>query len=671
MADTEPADKDKGQSEASSLPVVNAIQDQTGSDVQNRQTLQNSFRGSLGALGTKINSQTSVLSSIADTMEAAYNIDQQQLLADAENNLEQTRRDQAEADEKAKEGKLATKIKGGFLDILKKAFLGAGIFTVVNLVVKYWDDIKVGFEKLKPALEFIKDSIFSLGVFIFENFETIATAIGAIWIGLKVYKGIKLLMDAITAMKAGFVLMKSSVLTTATSLKSGAISLKSSAGRLATRVKGFVIAMASTAVSLAKSGAALARSAGGKLVKIARVVATSVMALGPMLMGVGASLGPVLVAAAPIIAIGAAIALVMYGLYEAFNEMQAVFEDTGSVGLAVTEGLSKLHATIVGFVPDLLKSAVSWVARKLGFDEAADALDSFSITDFIQNGIATIFDNMRIIFMKAINGVIGIVNAALDWIPGFGAETIKPAFDIEKEEALIDEKNKKKEERQAEKLKGKEEEAESEPERPNAKPLSQLAEDRLNAKQQLQEQDDLAGRPDILDQMAEMQAAEHDALRELSDKKFDEYSDVMGSEQDITDVMGSGDDVADIMGSGDDVRDIMGSGDDVSDILGSGDDVADIMGSGDDVADIMGSGDDVRDILQGKGSESGGIVGSQINAQSSEAAAGASNVVVTTVAPTNISAPTSTSVNSQTMVPPSAVKGNRRRSSGRQPMSYA
>ena len=91
---------------------------------------------------------------------------------------------------------------------------------------------------------------------------------------------------------------------------------------------------------------------------------------------------------------------------------------------------------------------------------------------------------MRIIFMKAINGVIGIVNSALSWI--FGAETIKPAFDIEKEEALIDEKNKKKEERQAAKLKGKEEEAESEPERPNAKPLSQLAEDRLNAKQQLQ-----------------------------------------------------------------------------------------------------------------------------------------------------------------------------------------
>jgi len=286
--------------------------------------------------------------------------------------------------------------------------------------------------------------------------------------------------------------------------------------------KAFKVFMLTTFVpGITQSLSGMMKNLGGKIMKTLKVLvglsrvfsvfmlATFVPGMIAGFSGIIASITPILVALAPIIAIGAAIALVLYGLYEGFNEMRAVFEDTGSVGLAVTEGLSKLFATIVGFVPSLLKSALSWVAGKLGFDEAAKALDSFSITDFIQNGIANIFDGMRIIFMKAINGVIGIVNAALDWIPGFGAETIKPAFDIEKEEALIDEKNKKKEARQAEKLKGKEEE-ESERLRPNAIPLSDLAEDRLNAKQQLSEAE--VAQPDLLDQQSAMLAPEFDAI---------------------------------------------------------------------------------------------------------------------------------------------------------------
>lgn len=58
---------------------------------------------------------------------------------------------------------------------------------------------------------------------------------------------------------------------------------------------------------------------------------------------------------------------------------------------------------------------------------------------------------------------------------------------------------------------------------------------------------------------------------------------------------------------------------------------------------------------------SGGNKGSEVNAQSAQAAAGAGNVVVTTVSPTNINAPTSTSVSNQTNVTPTASRGRNRR----------
>jgi len=170
-----------------------------------------------------------------------------------------------------------------------------------------------------------------------------------------------------------------------------------------------------------------------------------------------AGMAPLAIAAAPFVAAAAGVALVLYSLTKAIDDAKAIFADTGSIGLALTEGLSTLVATIAGFVPDLLKDAVSWIARKLGFDEAADAMDDFSITDWLQDGVAGIFDSLRITFMKAINGVIDYVNGALDWIPGFGPETIAKPFDIASEEKLIETKNEGKLQRREEEARKEEE----------------------------------------------------------------------------------------------------------------------------------------------------------------------------------------------------------------------
>jgi len=71
-----------------------------------------------------------------------------------------------------------------------------------------------------------------------------------------------------------------------------------------------------------------------------------------------------------------------------------------------------------------------------------------------------------------------------------------------------------------------------------------------------------------------------------------------------------------------------------------------------------------------RGMGAGGNKGAEINAQSSQAAVGAGNVVVTTVSPTNINAPTSTNVSSQTNVTPTATR-SRNRIRGPRRSSYA
>jgi hypothetical protein len=488
------------------------VKQQTNQDVENRETLQRSFRGSIGALGSKIKEQTGILKGISNTMSAAYNIDQQQLLQDAENRLEQRRKEEAEAEAKAKEGKLATKIKGGLLDTLKKAFLGAALVGLVTAVVENWNKIKETFEKIKPSLIKFKDAVVNVSEMIIppllENFDTIAKGLLGLWVGIKAWKGIQLMASAITAMKAGFLAVQAATITAGARFSA-----------LATSIKVFSIA-------------GLTAAWGG--------ITAGLLALKAGLLSIGAAIAPAIAVAAPIIAAVAGVALVLYGLKKAFEEAQTVFAETESVSLAITEGLSKLFATIIGFVPDLLKSATSWILGKLGFEEAAEALDTFSITDFIQNGISNIFGKMRIIFMKAINGVVSIINGLLDWVPGFGPNTIDPVFNIAQEEFK----------------------------------LNQVAESR----------------------------------RERQQMKFNEDNEETATA--------------------------------------------------------------AREVIEGVGSESGGVAGAQVNAQSAQAASAAGNVVVTTVAPTNISAPTSTSVSSQTNITPGATR-SRRAYRGRRAPAYA
>lgn len=126
----------------------------------------------------------------------------------------------------------------------------------------------------------------------------------------------------------------------------------------------------------------------GKVLKAAKVFRIFMLkSFIPGMMGmfstISASVTPILVAAAPFVAIGAAVAGIVTALYQSFQTASDTFEETGSI----TE-------TIITFLTDLVtaplrwaKSLTSWVLEKLGFEELATKLDQFDITKTVTDAI--------------------------------------------------------------------------------------------------------------------------------------------------------------------------------------------------------------------------------------------------------------------------------------------
>lgn len=80
------------------------------------------------------------------------------------------------------------------------------------------------------------------------------------------------------------------------------------------------------------------------------------------------------------------------------------FEKDGFLG-GIQGALAGLLGSLVGMPLDLLKSAVSWIAGKLGFKNAEKFLDSFSITDI-----------MKSIITEPVNMLKSVANGVLDFL---------------------------------------------------------------------------------------------------------------------------------------------------------------------------------------------------------------------------------------------------------------
>ena len=78
------------------------------------------------------------------------------------------------------------------------------------------------------------------------------------------------------------------------------------------------------------------------------------------------------------------------------------YEEGGILG-GLEMGLSKMFKGLIGMPLDLLKSAVSWILGKFGFENAEKALDAFSFSDLIGD---------------MIGGIFGMIDGAVKWVKG-------------------------------------------------------------------------------------------------------------------------------------------------------------------------------------------------------------------------------------------------------------
>lgn len=102
--------------------------------------------------------------------------------------------------------------------------------------------------------------------------------------------------------------------------------------------------------------------------------------------------------------------------YDTIKGALAGFEDEGIIG-AIQGAITGLLNSVIGMPLDLLKSVISWILGKFGFENAEKTLDSFSFTDLFTQAIDGVFD----LFKNIINGVIELVASAVESIPGLGS----------------------------------------------------------------------------------------------------------------------------------------------------------------------------------------------------------------------------------------------------------
>jgi ABC-type proline/glycine betaine transport system permease subunit len=104
------------------------------------------------------------------------------------------------------------------------------------------------------------------------------------------------------------------------------------------------------------------------------------------------------------------IVTVAMAMWETIKSMKDRFKETGSWLETIQTGLATFIGQILGFIPDLIKGAISWIFEKLGsifgiesFTNISTFLDSFSFVDLITQGYEQIFDLIEAGMMAVVN----------------------------------------------------------------------------------------------------------------------------------------------------------------------------------------------------------------------------------------------------------------------------
>ena len=143
-----------------------------------------------------------------------------------------------------------------------------------------------------------------------------------------------------------------------------------------------------------------ALSLGGKALTGIRIAGlfmkTTMIALGKgLLTFVTTTLMPMLIPLAPFIAIGAAVAAVLYSLYEGFQSFRDSLASGDSLIDAIINGVSTALATLVSLPAVMFQKLLSFVTGILGFDDLSERIGNVDIVGTVANSIKSILTSAK------------------------------------------------------------------------------------------------------------------------------------------------------------------------------------------------------------------------------------------------------------------------------------
>ena len=308
--------------------------------------------------------------------------------------------------------------KGADSSFLKGAAL-FGLFFLIPKVLNskfFMDTIKFIEEKVIPFLGKIKDFFVNT----FGEESLLAVGLASIILILKPGLIIKPLMFAVKGLRLAFIAVRFLI---SNKLTRGLLSLTKGA-----LLKGFMLALKALKLAfLAIKGF---------------MMTTLVPAIMATLSGLMSAIAPLLVAAAPIIAIGLAIAALIGALVLAFDEFKATLEDTGSITEAFKSGISKFIATLISLPAILFTQLIKFALKLFGFDEAAEGIPSpMEFIDIVTQGIMDAINFVADIFRSIIKFVKDKAKSLLGFL-GFGKkeeDMTEEELNEQKTEQLLDE----------------------------------------------------------------------------------------------------------------------------------------------------------------------------------------------------------------------------------------
>ena len=295
------------------------------------------------------------------------------------------------------------------------------------LFVQFEETIVFVIDKLIGVFEFVRDNIFGGGpnagkntllaflglIAAFKVFPLIKAAGGALFSLGKLTGANKLLGRMYKSMLIGLVGeggkggMIRALGTLSKDIGSALLSLTKSMGSIVFKslnyVGGQLVTVAKSLLRTLSVGLMGSFTALGKA--FAAMRSFIVLKMVPAIYGMLVSMIPALAVMSPFILVGlavaAAIGAILFGIKKAFDTFKEATEDGGSKYAIILKTITSFFGSIVGIIPNMMKSLLGFIVGLFGFDDLKEKLKNMDIGQMISDALFNL-TNTFLNFIKAL-----------------------------------------------------------------------------------------------------------------------------------------------------------------------------------------------------------------------------------------------------------------------------